>query len=188
MRGEIIYKILDFIEDASLSAIDLTSAFLRAGYGASMSKIEYEDRLLNISRENYKFERAEKRHLQVYIAKLKNQGLLIENSSNKIILSKKGKKKLKLLKRKKIFNPNSYSKAPGDKVIIISYDLPISFNYERNLLRDILRILGFNMVHKSVWIGKVKIPKEFIDALQMLGILRFVEILEVTKKGTLKEI
>jgi|SRR3989344_4719076 len=188
MRGETIYKILDFIEDSSLSAVDLTTAILQAGYGASMSKIEYGNKILSKERESYRYDRQEGRHLQVYLSKLKSDGLILENFSNKLQLSKNGKHKLKLLKRNKIIDKNSFKKEIGNRTIIISYDIPISFNKERNILRNILRVLGFRLIHKSVWIGKVKISQQFIDALSTLGILKFVEILEVTKNGSLKEI
>ena len=69
---------------------------------------------------------------------------------------------------------------------MISYDIPIAFNRERNILRDILRMLGFNLIHKSVWIGKVLLPERFVGDLIKLGILDYVEILEVAKNGTLK--
>ena len=69
---------------------------------------------------------------------------------------------------------------------MVSYDIPIAFNKERNILRDMLRMLGFNLIHKSVWIGKVLLPDKFIVNLSKLGILDYVEILEVTKNGTLK--
>ena len=69
---------------------------------------------------------------------------------------------------------------------IISYDLPVAFNKERNILRDMLRVLGFNLVHKSVWVGKVVLPERFVADLSRLGILDYIEILEVTKEGTLK--
>ena len=74
----------------------------------------------------------------------------------------------------------------GDKVIVISYDIPVAFNKERNILRDMLRMLNFHLVHKSVWVGKVALSKRFIADLNRLGILDYVEILEVTKNGTLK--
>ena len=44
------------------------------------------------------------------------------------------------------------------------------------------------MIHKSVWIGKEKIPQELIIDLEELKILNFVEIFEVTKQGTLKKV
>ena len=188
MKGETIYKILDFLEDVSMDTADFLGAFLSAGYGATPGKIDYKYRKKSEQRFHYQLDRDKRRRLQVYLSKLKGDGLILENSSKEIALSVKGKTKLHLLKKKKILDKHSYKKENGDRVIIISYDLPVPFNKERNILRDILRMLGFNMVHKSVWIGKVKLPEQFIDALGKLEILSFVEILEVTKNGSLKSI
>jgi len=71
-------------------------------------------------------------------------------------------------------------------VIVISYDIPVAFNKERNILRDMLRTLGLYMVHRSVWVGKVVLPERFVIDLNKLGVMDYVEILEVTKNGTLK--
>jgi len=188
MRGDTLYKILDFLEDQSLSTLDFLTAFLKSGYGASMSKIDYEYKMQSRKSDTYKVERERRRNLQKYISKLKSDGLILENSRNEIIISKKGLEKLKLMKQVKILDKNLYKKEKGDRVIIISYDLPVSFNKERDQLREILKILGLHMVHKSVWVGKVKIPKELILALEKIGILKFIEILEVTKSGSLKEL
>jgi len=188
MKGEAIYKILDFIEDTSLNMTDITMAILSAGYGASMGKIDREYEVLARDRDTYRINRDKKRRLQIYLSKLKSEGLIAENSSNKTILSLEGKKKLNFLRKRKILNKDSYTKEIGDRMIIVSYDIPMPFNKERAILRDILRRLGFNIVHKSVWIGKVKLPKEFILAVGELGIHEFIEILEVTKSGGLKSI
>ena len=126
--------------------------------------------------------------MQKYIYKLKSQGFLSENSEGRIVLSGTGKKKLNLLRKSKILDRKQYRKEISDKVTIISYDLPVAFNKERNTLRDLLRLLGFKLIHKSVWVGKVKLPKQFILALEKLGIIKFVEILEVTKSGSLNKI
>ncbi len=188
MRGEIVYKILDTLEDAVMTNVDFWHAVLRAGYGASMGKIDREYRKVSENTHSYQIEREKKRHLQKYLYKLKNQGLIEENSFEQIKLSAKGKKKLNHLKKNKMLNKNSYQKQAGDRVIIVSYDLPTPFNKERDILRDILKVLGFNMIHKSVWVGKVKIPKEFIIAIEKLDILKFIEILEVTKNGSLNQL
>jgi|SRR3989338_3571497 len=188
MKGEIIYKILDFLEDTSMDSVNFWSAILKAGYGATTGKIDREYKIASEKTYYYRLEREKKRHLQKYLSKLKNQGLITENSSKQIILSQKGKKKLGVLKNNKILNKNSYHKQAGDKVIIISYDLPTPFNKERDILRDILKMLGFNMIHKSLWVGKVKIPKDFVVAIEKLGILKFIEILEVTKNGSLNQL
>ncbi len=188
MRGKNLYKILDFIEGAGATVADLTVAILSAGYGASMGKIDRKYKTLARRREIYNIERDKKRRLQIYLSKLKIQGLIAENSSNKTILSSNGKKKLDFLRKRRILNKNSYTKESGDRMIIVSYDIPIPFNKERAILRDILRRLGFHMVHKSLWIGKVNLPKEFVMAVGELGIHEFIEILEVTKNGSLKSV
>ncbi len=188
MRGDILLKILGFLENQSAEITDLFGAFLDAGYGASMGRVEHKYRIRHEKRYVQQINRDKKRHLQKYLFKLKTDGLILENASQQIKLSTKGRKKLGSLKKNRILDRSLYKKENGDRVIIISYDVPISFNKERNILRNILRVLGFNMVHKSVWIGKVKLPKQFIIALEKLEILEFVEILEVTKSGSLKSV
>lgn len=188
MRGEKIYKILDFLEDKTTDMMDLVGAFLWAGYGASMGKIDRGFEKRNQKRRSYKINKVEKRHLEQYVYKLKADGLLQEDSSGQIKLSQKGKKKIKHLRKNRILNKDLYKQEIGSKVIIISYDLPTPFNRERDLLRSVLRVLGFRMIHKSVWVGKVKVPKKFVIGLKNLKILRYVEILEVTKHGSLKSI
>ncbi len=188
MKGEIIYKILDFLEDTSMDTVNFFAAFIKAGYGATHGKIDREYKKYGEKTHSRHIEREKRRNLQKYISKLKSQGLIAESSSNQIILSRKGEEKLETLRKNKILDKNSYQKNPGDKVIIVSYDLPTAFNKERDTLRDILKVLGFQMIHKSVWVGKIKIPKKFVLAVEKLGILKFIEILEVSKNGTLNHI
>ncbi len=186
MRGDKIYKILDFFEDRAATVADLAGVFLSAGYGASMGEIDREYEKIRQNRESSRFEREEKRDLEKYIYKLKAEGLLKEDSSRRIKLSMKGKRKAASLRKSRILGKNFFRKETSDKVIIVSYDLPLLFNRERDMLRNVLRILGFHMIHKSVWVGKVKVPRKFIVGLQKLRILKYVEILEVTKQGSLK--
>ena len=91
MRGEIIYKILDTLEGTVMTNVDFWQAVLRAGYGASMGKIDREYRKIDEKRHSYQIQREKKRYLQKYLHKLKKQGLISENSLNQITLSKKGK-------------------------------------------------------------------------------------------------
>ena len=186
MRGEIIYKILDSLESGLNNQIDFTKAFLKAGYGASGGKINREYNVIQNKRIDGKLENEKVLKLQKYLSKLKRDGLILENESKQIYLSDKGKEKLNSLNN--IVSPAKYfrDKKMGDKVVVISYDIPVAFNRERNILRSILQILGFNLVHKSVWVGKVSLPERFITDLSKLGILDYVEILEVAKNGTLK--
>ncbi|MBI2630870.1 hypothetical protein HYW73_01465 [Candidatus Nomurabacteria bacterium] len=186
MKGEILYKILNSLDDAVLDQFDFTSAFLKAGYGATGGKINYEFSKLQDKRISKQLEKEKILKFKNYLAKLKNSGLISENESKQIYLSEKGKKKLKKFKNSPLSNKEDYKKKVGKSAVIISYDIPIAFNRERNILRDILQILGFDLIHKSVWIGKVLLPERFVSDLNRLGILDYVEILEVTKNGTFK--
>lgn len=186
MRGEIIYNILESLGNIVKNQVDFTNAFLQAGYGASGGKINYEFHKIQKERINKEIKEQEVLKFKKYLSKLKSEGLILENESKQIYLSDKGKKKLNNFQN--LISSDKYldNKRIDERVIVISYDIPISFNKERRILRDILRMLGFNLVHKSVWIGKVSLPERFIKDLSRLGILDYVEILEVTKNGTLK--
>ena len=133
-----------------------------------------------------KLDKQKIRSFKIYLSKLKHDGLILENDSKQIYLSDKGKKKLHNFQNSFSLNKNLYTKKVGEKFMVISYDIPIAFNKERNTLRDMVRTLGFNLVHKSVWVGRVALPERFIADLSKLGIIDYVEILEVTKNGTLK--
>ena len=98
MKGEIIYKILDSLGDVVLNQIDFTNAFLSAGYGATGGKINYEFRKTQDKRMNGQLEKEKMLKLKNYLAKLKNNGLILENESKQIYLSEKGKKKLNKFK------------------------------------------------------------------------------------------
>ncbi|MFA5791641.1 MAG: hypothetical protein WC884_01225 [Candidatus Paceibacterota bacterium] len=186
MKGEIIYKILDSLGNGMFNYVDFTSAFLKSGYGASSRKINYEFRKTQNKRISKQLEKEKMLKFKKYLSKLKNQGLILENELKQVCLSEKGKKKLNNLQNSISLNKNLYKKKIGGRVVVISYDIPIDFNRERNILRNILRMLGFNLIHKSVWVGKVLLPERFVSDLSKLGILDYVEILEVTKNGTLK--
>jgi hypothetical protein len=44
------------------------------------------------------------------------------------------------------------------------------------------------MTHKSLWVGKIGVPKQLILDLEKLRILEHIKIFEVTKEGTLREV
>lgn len=186
MKGDTLYKILNSLGDIATNYIDFAHAFLKAGYGASDGKINYEFHKIKNNRLKEESQRTELRKLKKYLSKLKNDGLILENNLKQIYISNKGKKKLHNFQKSFSFNRGYYKKKTKGRVIVISYDIPVAFNNERAILRDMLRMLGFNLIHKSVWVGKVKLPERFLIDLKNLKIIDHVEILEVTKRGTLK--
>ncbi|KKP87411.1 MAG: hypothetical protein UR90_C0006G0014 [Parcubacteria group bacterium GW2011_GWC1_35_8] len=186
MKGEIIYKIFNLLGDEVIDYVDFANSFLQAGYGATSNKIRYEFSKIQNKRINLQLDKQKMDKLKKYLSKLKSEGLIFKNDLNQIYLSEKGKHKLNNFQNSFSLNKDLYKSKLGNKVVVISYDIPVSFNRERNILRGMLQMLDFNLVHKSVWVGKVELPERFITDLSKLGILDYVEILEVTKNGTLK--
>ena len=187
MRGDLIYKILRMLGNEMLDNLFFLEAILVSGYGASGSKIQKEYSRIQNKRINSETNKSNVVRLKKYLSKLKSDGLILENSSNKLYLSGKGKKKLHDFQNSFFLNKDLYKAKEGGKVVMVSYDIPVPFNKERDILRNMLRALDFRLVHKSVWVGKMALSERFIADLNRMGIIDYVEILEVTKDGTLKK-
>ena len=150
-----------------------------------MGRIDYEYEKQQRSRREKNSPEHRKRRLRVFISKMKHDGLIKKSTDNKFIISQKGISKMAKLKNSL---PNRYYETTGrNRAVIISFDIPEKLRRKRNWLREVLKNLGFEMIHQSVWVGKVKIPKEFIMDLENLKILEFIEIFEISKTGTLKK-
>lgn len=183
-------KALEFLRDQTMVQADFFSAVLTAGYGASSGKVghEYEKRqrtreFRKAGEENL---RIKKKRLTAFISKMKHSGLVQETQNNKFSITNKGKKKLDQLKN--ALPARHYQIVDQDNPIIVSFDIPERLRRKRNWLREVLRNLGFEMIHQSVWVGKVKIPKSLITDLDNLNILEHVEIFKISKTGTLRRI
>ena len=192
MKGEILRKALEILKDQAVNQIDFFSAVLASGYGAGMSKMDYEYQKRRQVREGEKIRRDDlqnrKIRLSRFISKMKHDGLIHEvNGSNKeFAISKLGRVKLDKLKGG--LPGRQYEKKSQNNSIIISFDIPERLRRKRNWVRGVIKNLGFEMIHQSVWVGKTKIPKEMIEDLEKLKILEFVEIFEVGKTGTLQKL
>ncbi len=197
MRGEFIYKILEAIGDTITNAVDLFDVISSSGYGVSPSKLEYElskrqrERSEKSVEENFK--RQEKQKYYNFIYYLKKNGLIDEKEKDDkkfFIITKKGKEKLfSLREQNKNRLPNPfYKKESGDKFTIIVFDIPEIKKRKRNWLRAALRDLHFKMIQKSVWMGKIKIPKEFLSDIREMDLIDCVEIFEISRTGSLEKL
>ena len=101
-------------------------------------------------------------------------------------LTEKGKTKLKSF-HGKFFTPEGklYVPESAQETTIIIFDIPERYRLLRRWLRINLGILDFDKLQKSVYIGKVKLPKDFLQWLVVLHIDRYIHIFQVTKFGTL---
>lgn len=198
MRGEITLKFLEFIKDFANFNMDMFEAFLRAGYGASYGKLDYEFNKLQKERRKYEIEWEEvKRHRKRYaqfLYMLRQDGLIEEQSEGdgkKLLLTKRGQEKLDKLKEKylkRLPPTTSYKKEGNNKFIIATFDVPEKERKKRAWLRSVLKNIGLKPIQKSVWMGKAKIPRKFIDDLLELKLINFIEIFEISKTGSLRHI
>ncbi|KKS83104.1 MAG: hypothetical protein UV58_C0001G0031 [Candidatus Wolfebacteria bacterium GW2011_GWC1_43_10] len=76
----------------------------------------------------------------------------------------------------------------SDSVIIVAFDIPEKLRFRRKQIREVLKSLDFKMVQKSVWVGKNKIPDDFIKDLRDLKLLVYIDIFSINKSGSLKNI
>jgi len=193
-KESIISKILTTISDQAVDFCAILESLALVRHGDSLGKMQFdhyqrqEKRLSDRSKRDNQREkqRESKRRLQIYISRLKQDGLIERTKENKILLTPKGSTKLKELKSKP--SNQGFGIIKSSNVIIISFDIPEEDRKSRNWLREVLKFLEFKLVHQSTWVGKTKIPEKLVERLEEKGILKYIKIFEVTKTGTLKEL
>ncbi|MDP3956681.1 MAG: CRISPR-associated endonuclease Cas2 [bacterium] len=190
MKGGRTLAILEVISEGATDSVDLIKALLSAGYGASYGKIQYELRKNSSKREDRSIRKESAERYYSLLYKLKRDGLIKKNESKILRITEKGKRLLERLKnRERNQTPNTHYHAVADnRSIIIAFDIPEIERKKRNWLRLALQNIGLTRVQKSLWMGKVKLPKEFIGDLHELKLIEFVEIFEITKTGSLKHV
>jgi len=186
-KAEFTQKLLEILSDGAIATAALFATIATSKYGSSSSRVEREfwsnvEKIESLIHDPVELKK-ERRNFYSMISKLKKDGL-IEKTDNKWLITTKGKKWLReaLGLKKKEYKPEK-----GTLKIVI-FDIPEKLRKRRDWLRSVLRELGFEMLQKSVWIGKVKIPQEFIMDLQTAEIVDYVDIFEITKTGSLHQI
>lgn len=130
----------------------------------------------------------ERQRFYSLLNKLKNQGFIKKKQSKDGSLwniTKRGFEKLGLINKKK---KHEYDSVKDNKVKIITFDIPERERWKRAWLREALSIQNFSMLHQSVWVGKNKIPEQFLEDLHDMNLIKHVHILEVNASGTIKEL
>lgn len=194
MKETITDKILGILQSQAEATVNLLDIFT-SSYHDSFRKMR---RTLKYGVPEFKTDKDSKHHQeQIFYSmlnRLKNQGLIDKkiNDKKRTIweITKKGLEKLKIAKRKQTFFKRSinYKKESDGKIKIVIFDIPEKERHKRTWLRTILVSLGFSMLQKSVWVGKNKIPEEFLYDLKDLKMLSCVQIFEISQKGTIAQI
>ena len=75
---------------------------------------------------------------------------------------------------------------PEDGVIrLVIFDIPERDRKKRLWLRIELASCGYEILQKSVWLGRRPLPQYFLEALEELSLRKFVHIVSVERAGTL---
>ncbi len=190
-RGEITFKILEILQNGAEATAQLLDIFT-SDYFTSYKKMGRALRYGSPSFESKQYlKHSERQQFYSLLNQLKNQGFVekkksADKKSSIWTITEKGLKKSKFIKEK-IFNKKhfDYKKESDDKIKVIIFDIPEKERYKRDWLRMVLRGLGFSLLQRSVWIGKNKIPEEFLRDLKQQRMLSYIQIFEINKKGTL---
>jgi DNA-binding transcriptional regulator PaaX len=189
MRRSIKKGLLMVLESGEILVSDLLAIMLTP-YSPSIS---YKEKVAQDIREtlfHYVGKEYTERSFKNAIYNLKKDGLINKSNAGEISITVKGKKLLSKIKRE-TFPAGQYVKdksVSSDKSLkIIIFDIPEKERQKRNWLRSVIRNLGFKQLQQSVWAGNSSIPEDFIEDLDSLNLLDFVEIFSVNKKGTIEK-
>ena len=187
-KGELTKRILEHLIDASTDIPYLFAAIVVSPYGSSRRQIERKMWELREGGSQVKSEREKVRQRQQsfysILYQLEKQGFIKKTKDRKLLITILGKDKYKKVLSRL---PRRHHKARSDNSLkVIIFDIPEKQSYKREWLRDQLTDLGFKMVQKSVWMGKRKIPKEFLEDIRDLKLLAYIEIFSITKTGSIR--
>ena len=131
--------------------------------------------------EKYRGERSKKQFSDlVRWLKMKNY-IKVDKLKGKetVILTKKGIDKA--IKARFKAEENKFNKRKDGKWIMIIFDIPQKYNKSRNLLRSILKNLGYKIFQQSVWVTPYDVSEKTEELLQFYNLDEFVRIFLIEK-------
>jgi len=186
-------KVLEFVKSSAQLVNDIFFIF-SLPYGTSYSRMQYllRKRQNQIIAPRYVDSRQTKVRFNDLIYRLRKDGLVYEGKKDKgnfLGLTNKGKVILEKIRGEKTRSlPTTKYKNEDEKTFkIIIFDIPEQEKRKRNWLRSALKNLKFEMLQKSVWAGKAKLPSEFMEDLKSMNLLPYVEIFGVNRSGSLEK-
>src|SRR3989344_4787607 len=157
MKGTVTLKILEDVAETTRSVGDLIGTLLEAGYGASISKLQYvqskrEQRRARGQRITTEENKGKQRYYSL-LYQLKKDGLLIEAVSSRgnfLRMTRKGESRLSALRTrlKESLPEPSYSREESGRVTIVVFDVPEKDRKKRDWLRAVLKRIGLVMIQR----------------------------------------
>ena len=179
-------KILEIIWEGVVTTGEVIATILESGYGASYSKLDKNFREKQRRKVRRELIRQEQQRFYSLLSKLKSEGF-IQSKSKRWKITISGKRKLKSLRESEVnqLPSRNYRREGSPEIVVVTFDIPEREKHKRRWLGSTLQALGFTRFQKSVWIGKVKIPEEFIEDLRFMKIDRCVHIFSAGRLGTI---
>jgi len=183
-------RILDLLKHRALTAKEIIESIVPISadsYKVTKNLLGY----MEAPKFNHgEWQRQETKKFYVLLSKMRRDNLIDKEEERGGLwkLTKTGADRLDyILKCQSVNNlpDGNYEKEKSGELTLVVFDIPEKFKHKRIWLRERLRDLGFQMLQRSVWIGKYKIPESFIYDLRDLKILDYIHILAVRKSGSL---
>ena len=193
-------NILEKLQGAALTTSELLEIFVvdRDTHYKRMRGIPIprrkRSRAWNPEYEARKREEQERHRFYSILTKLRKQKIIQKNRNKGITawnITSKGLEHIGRLReaiRNAFPSKEKYEQKSASEWIIIIFDIPEKERRKRDWLRTVLKHLKLQKLQKSVWIGKISIPEEFLDDLDNLRILDYVEIFAITRGGSIRQI
>ncbi len=114
-----------------------------------------------------------------YLEKIGQVKLVDRDGKIFVRLTKKGELRALLIRLEKDFKKSTLPSRWDGKWRIVIWDIPESSRNQRNIMRYLLKALGFYQLQKSVFITPFPIPASAIQYLRESQLLKFIRFLRV---------
>lgn len=191
MGDAIAEHILNTLSAGARGASDLFEFVRRTPKGTSVASLEFIERAIQRDRGKRESEERERRVFSTTIWRLKRDGL-VESEGRKVSLTSRGiawlAKRREKQRSRGTLPKRKYTREEGKDTVVVSFDIPEHDRRKRDWFRCVLVGLGYEMVHRSVWVGRMRIPRDLLDDMRAIKIVEYVKMFAVTKRGTLERI
>jgi len=187
-KYKIVPALLRILQGGATATGEIIDIFM-SGYGESYRKAKKIIYTSGVSerhgRHDWGDQYIERQNFYSLLNYLKRQGFIekkVEKNKTQWRLTTQGNEKLKEISASE---KKSYTSEKDSILRVVVFDIPERDRVKRNWLRGVLRELGFSFLQGSVWIGKKRIPEEFIFELRERNLLSYIHIFEVGKEGSI---
>jgi len=178
-------KILSLLKTAAGYTLDGIALYLLAGHEHTMRKALGDTRNFSYT-SSFMEERQKRKRYYTCLLRLERDGFITKThvgKSMQIKITHAGLEELQDHSNDTAYiHIDEYPKEKSEKRIVVAFDIPERFSKKRAWLRTTLRMLEFEPIQKSVWMGNTKLPEEFIQDLQDQKLFSYVHLFRIDKE------